>query len=91
MHFDGELTARDLPEESEVDVELAYAITCHKAQGSSAATVVLMANDGTLVTRGSGSTRGITRSRELVLLNAESQSLATAVARRTERTTGFAF
>lgn len=90
VHFDGELAARDLPEESEVDVELAYAITCHKAQGSSAATVVLIADDGTLVTREWLYT-GITRSRELALLNAESHSLVAAIARRTQRMTGFAF
>ena len=75
--------------EPEVDVELAYAITCHKAQGSSAATVVLIADDGMLVTREWLYT-GITRGRELVLLNAAShQKLSEAVARRANRTTGF--
>lgn len=64
MHFDGEKEPRELPQEAEVDVELAYAITCHKAQGSSAATVVLIADDGMLVTREWLYT-GITRGREL--------------------------
>ncbi|WP_434513430.1 ATP-dependent RecD-like DNA helicase [Dechloromonas sp. ARDL1] len=91
IHFDGENSPRDLPEEAEADVDLAYAITCHKAQGSAAATVVLMADDGALVTREWLYT-GITRGRELILLNVEDQGrLVEAVARRTERTTGFAF
>lgn len=87
--FDGEREPRDLPQEAEVDVELAYAITCHKAQGSSASRVVLMANDGVLVTKEWLYT-GITRGRDLVLLNVAShEKLTEAVARRANRTTGF--
>lgn len=89
VHFDGEKEPRDLPGEAEVDVELAYAITCHKAQGSSAATVVLMADDGMLVTREWLYT-GITRGRDLVLLKGAShEKLKEAIARRVNRTTGF--
>jgi len=89
IQFDGESMPRDLPEDSEVDVELAYAITCHKAQGSSASTVVLMGDDGALVTREWLYT-GLTRGRELVLINvATGVSLAQGVARRISRTTGF--
>lgn len=89
VHFDGEKEPRDLPQEAEVDVELAYAITCHKAQGSSASTVVLMADDGSLVTREWLYT-GITRGRELVLLKVAShEKLGEAVVRRANRTTGF--
>lgn len=88
-HFDGEYEPRDLPQEAEVDVELAFAITCHKAQGSSASTVVLLASDGALVTREWLYT-GITRARELVLLNIVDQGrFGEAIARRTSRTTGF--
>lgn len=91
IHFDGESEPRELPEEAEVDVELAYAITCHKAQGSSAATVVIMANDGGLVTREWLYT-GLTRGRELVLFNlATGGTLAEGVARRMSRTTGFSY
>lgn len=87
--FDGESMPRDLPEEAEVDVELAYAITCHKAQGSSAATVVIMGDDGALVTREWLYT-GLTRGRELVLINVSTgESLTKGVARRISRTTGF--
>lgn len=89
IHFDGESAPRALPSEAEADVELAYAITCHKAQGSSAATVVLMADDGALVTREWLYT-GITRGRELVLLNVDNHDrLSQAVARRASRTTAF--
>ena len=89
VHYDGEKEPRDLPQEAEVDVELAYAITCHKAQGSSASTVVLMADDGGLVTREWLYT-GVTRGRELVLLNVASQKkLGESVARRSNRITGF--
>jgi exodeoxyribonuclease V alpha subunit len=89
VHFDGENSPRDLPKEAEVDVELAYAITCHKAQGSSAATVVLMVGDGALVTREWLYT-GVTRARELVLLNSvDKERFGEAIARRANRTTGF--
>ena len=89
VYFDGENKPRELPQEAEVDVELAYAITCRKAQGSSASTVVLMADDGVLVTREWLYT-GITRGRELVLLNvASQQKLGEAVVRRANRITGF--
>jgi exodeoxyribonuclease V alpha subunit len=89
IHFDGEDKSRELPEEAEVDVVLAYAITCHKAQGSSAATVVILADDGGMVTREWLYT-GLTRGRELVLINlATGGTLDQAVARRMSRTTGF--
>ena len=89
IHFDGESNPRDLPEEAEADVELAYAITCHKAQGSSANTVVILADDGSLVTREWLYT-GLTRARELALINLSTGgTLELAVARRMSRTTGF--
>lgn len=89
IHFDGESIPRDLPEEAEVDVELAYAITCHKAQGSAANTVVILADDGGLVTREWLYT-GLTRARELALINLTTGgTLDLAVARRMSRTTGF--
>lgn len=89
IRFDGEGNPRELPAEAEVDVELAYAITCHKAQGSSANTVVILAEDGGLVTREWLYT-GLTRARELVLVNlATGGTLDQAVARSIARTTGF--
>lgn len=89
VHFDGECTSREIPEEAEVDIDLAYAITCHKAQGSSAKIVVIIADDGSLVTREWLYT-GLTRARELVLVNLTTGgTLELAVARRMSRTTGF--
>ena len=87
--WDGEDEARSLPKEAEGDVELAYAITCHKAQGSSAPAVVVMVEDTPLVTREWLYT-AVTRGKALVLLVASGGSLKNAVERRTVRTTGFA-
>ena len=86
--WDGEDEPRSLPTEAEGDVELAYAITCHKAQGSSAHTVVVVAEDSPMVSREWLYT-AITRGKELVLLVGECEGLAPAVARRTTRTSGF--
>ena len=87
--WDGESDARPLPSEAEGDVELAYAITCHKAQGSSAHAVVVVVEHSGLVTREWLYT-AITRGRELVLLVGDNEALEKAVGRRTVRTTGFA-
>lgn len=86
--WDGEQEDRPLPNEAEGDVELAYAITCHKAQGSSAHAVVVVVENSPLVTREWLYT-AITRGRELVLLVCDENLLSRAVARRTARTTGF--
>lgn len=87
--FDGESSPRDLPEEAEGDVELAYAITCHKAQGSSAKTVMVIVEASSLATREWLYT-AVTRARQLVLLVVDDTiNIERAVARRTERTTGF--
>ncbi|ADL56756.1 ATP-dependent DNA helicase [Gallionella capsiferriformans] len=89
VRFDGESESRDLPEEAEGDVELAYAITCHKAQGSSANTVMVLVEATSLATREWLYT-AVTRAKQLVLLViGESGDLERAVARRTVRTTGF--
>ena len=88
VRWDGEGEPRGLPKEAEGDVELAYAITCHKAQGSSAHAVVVVVEDSSLVTREWLYT-AITRGRDLVLLVGNAESLSKAVFRRTQRTTGF--
>lgn len=86
--WDGESLPRSLSEEARGDIELAYAITCHKAQGSSAEAVVVVVEDSALVTREWLYT-AITRGRELVLLVGEPEDIQNAVERRTVRTTGF--
>jgi exodeoxyribonuclease V alpha subunit len=86
--LDGDNLSRDLPEEAEGDVELAYSITCHKSQGSAADTVICMVEDIPLVSREWLYT-AITRGRNLVLLVEEkSGAIQHAVQRHTLRTTG---
>ncbi|WP_374428017.1 AAA family ATPase [Ideonella dechloratans] len=87
--WDGESVPRTLSAEAQGDVELAYAITCHKAQGSSAEVVLVAVENSPLVTREWLYT-AITRGRELVLLAGTQDSISTAVERRTERLTGMA-
>ena len=86
--WDGETTPRTLPAEAEGDIELAYAITCHKAQGSSAASVVVAVEDTPLVTREWLYT-AITRGRNLVILVGDAEAVAAAAGRRTRRVTSF--
>ena len=86
--WDGEREDRDLPSEAQGDIELAYGITCHKAQGSSSPAVIVVVESLGLVTREWLYT-ALTRARELVLLIGDDDAVAKAVARRTIRTTGF--
>jgi exodeoxyribonuclease V alpha subunit len=88
VHWDGEPVPRGVPTEAEGYIELAYAITCHKAQGSSEDRVLIVVEDTPLVTREWLYT-GITRGKELVLLVASDALLANAVIKRTNRITGF--
>lgn len=85
--WDGESQPRTLPVEAEGDIELGFAITCHKAQGSSSDAVIVAVEDSPLVTREWLYT-AITRGRELVLLMSTPESVANAVGRRTVRVTG---
>ncbi|MBW8843575.1 MAG: AAA family ATPase [Burkholderiales bacterium] len=85
--WDGESLPRSLPAEAEGEVELAFAITCHKAQGSSSEAVLIAVEDTPLVTRDWLYT-AITRGKELVLLAAADGVVAGAVSRRTQRITG---
>ncbi len=86
--WDGEDEPRSLPTEAEGDVELAYAITCHKSQGSSADAVVVVVEDSRLVTREWLYT-AITRGKDLVLVVGDEGAVLEAIGRRTLRTTGF--
>lgn len=88
IRWDGEREPRSLPQEAEADIELAYAITCHRAQGSGSHAVVIVVESSRLVTREWIYT-AITRSRELVILVGDIESLNKALDRRTKRTTGF--
>ena len=88
IKWDGEREPRGLPQAAEADIELAYGITCHRAQGSSAQAVIIVLEPSRLVTR-EWTYTAITRSRELVILVGDSDALTMALARRTTRTTGF--
>ena len=88
IRWDGEREPRSLPQVAEADIELAYAITCHRAQGSGSQAVVIVVESSRLVTREWIYT-AITRSRELVILVGDSEALTKSLARRTTRTTGF--
>lgn len=88
IHWDGEDAPRVLDAQAASDIELAYAITCHKAQGSSAKTVIVVVEDSRLVTREWLYT-AITRARETVILVAPPGAIEAAIVRRTMRVTGF--
>lgn len=86
--WEGEEEARVLEKEAGLDIELAYAITCHRSQGSSARNVVVVLEEGALATREWLYT-AITRARELVILVGDEALLDATVGRRTQRVTGF--
>ncbi|CAM8635811.1 RecD ATP-dependent exoDNAse (exonuclease V), alpha subunit - helicase superfamily I member [Comamonadaceae bacterium] len=88
IKWDGEREPRSLPAAAEADIELAYGITCHRAQGSSSHAVVIVVEESRLVTREWIYT-AITRSRELVILIGDVHALTMGIERRTRRTTGF--
>jgi exodeoxyribonuclease V alpha subunit len=87
VHWDGEDSPREVPAEAWLDVELAYGITCHKAQGSAADAVLVAVEKSPMVTREWVYT-AVTRARKLVLLASDEAELAEAIGRRTERWTG---
>jgi exodeoxyribonuclease V alpha subunit len=71
-----------------VDVASAWAITCHRAQGSDAARVVVALDSKTMLTRQWLYT-AVTRARQQAILIGPPGLIAAAVARLTRRTTGF--
>ena len=88
VHWDGERVPRPLDPAAGSDVELAYAITCHRAQGSAAANVIVVVENSPLVTREWLYT-AMTRAKETVVLVCDEAELSRAVARRSRRVTGF--
>jgi exodeoxyribonuclease V alpha subunit len=88
IKWDGERDPRNLPQAAEADIELAYGITCHRAQGSASQAVVIVVEESRLITREWIYT-AVTRSRELVILVGDVESLTKGIERRTTRTTGF--
>lgn len=88
VHWDGEDEPRELSAEAAGDLELAYALTCHRAQGSAAPFVVIPLERTRLMTREWLYT-AVTRARETVVLIGSRESLARAVSQQANRTTGF--
>lgn len=79
---------RGVPPEVSIDIKLAYAITCHKSQGSSARVVIVVLEDTKLLTREWLYT-AITRARQQVIIVGKWEHLDGAIKRRTTRMTGF--
>ena len=88
IKWDGEREPRSLPAVAEADIELAYGITCHRAQGSSSQVVVIVVESSRLVTREWIYT-AVTRARDLVLLVGDVEDLNRGIGYPMRRTTGF--
>jgi exodeoxyribonuclease V alpha subunit len=79
-----------VPLEAAIDIRLAYAITCHKSQGSSAKAVIVVLEDTSFLTREWLYT-AITRAETQVIIIGSKDALRMSVERRTKRVTGFNF
>lgn len=79
---------RSVPPEVTLDIRLAYAITCHKSQGSATRIVIVALEDTKLLTREWLYT-AVTRARQQVIIVGTREHLAKAIDRRTARITGF--
>ncbi|WP_051244191.1 AAA family ATPase [Azohydromonas australica] len=86
--WDGFREPLQLPDEVRIDVELAYCVTCHKAQGAGARHVIVLMEKTLLVTREWLYT-AITRARQHVVMVGPIEHLVDGVARRESRVTGF--
>jgi exodeoxyribonuclease V alpha subunit len=78
--FDGNAEPKTLGDEHLVDLDLAYAVTCHKAQGSSARRVVVPIYASRLLDR-SWLYTAITRAEEQVVLVGDREIFRTSVAK----------
>jgi exodeoxyribonuclease V alpha subunit len=79
VQFDGDTEAKTLTDEHLVDLDLAYAVTCHKCQGSSAKRVVVPIYPTRLLER-SWLYTAITRAEEQVVLIGDRQVFEACVA-----------
>lgn len=78
--FDGDIEPKKLGDEHLVDLDLAYAVTCHKCQGSSARRVVVPIYGTRLLDR-SWLYTAVTRAEEQVVLIGDRNVFGTAVAK----------
>jgi len=86
---DDPITSKPVAPEMSLDVSLAYAITCHKSQGSASPAVIVALEDAPMITREWLYT-AITRARQHVLIVGELGDLSKIIKRRTSRQTAFA-
>lgn len=86
---DDPISSRPVPPEMSLDVSLAYAITCHKSQGSASPVVIVALEDAPMITREWLYT-AITRARQHALIVGEPSDLPKIIKRRSSRQTGFA-
>jgi len=78
--FDGDAEPKMLTDEHLVDLDLAYAVTCHKCQGSSAKRVVVPIYGSRLLDR-SWLYTAITRAEQQVVLVGDREAFSNAVAK----------
>jgi exodeoxyribonuclease V alpha subunit len=78
--FDGDAEPKMLTDEHLVDLNLAYAVTCHKCQGSSAKRIVVPIYGSRLLDR-SWLYTAITRAEQQVVLVGDREAFSTAVAK----------
>lgn len=93
VQWDGEFEPRNLEPELWQFVELADAVTCHKAQGSSADVCIILLQDTSMETNAWLYT-AVTRARRLVIFNIRPQLdfdkvIGNAIGRKTLRRTAF--
>ncbi|MBU5637510.1 ATP-dependent RecD-like DNA helicase [Geomonas sp. Red69] len=88
IRWQGEVSAKMVPKEAWVDIASAWALTCHKAQGSECK-YVIVALDGNEMLTLEWLYTALTRATEQVVLIGPSTALETVVGRRSTRTTCF--
>ncbi|MFG6517534.1 AAA family ATPase [Sulfitobacter sp. 1A13368] len=89
--WDGDdlISSKPVPPEMGLDVSLAYAVTCHKSQGSASPAVIVALENAPMITREWLYT-AITRARQHVLIVGAPSDLPKIIERRSSRQTGFA-
>lgn len=88
VRWDGEELGKPVPREAYVDLASAWAITCHRAQGSESRYVIIALDGNQILTREWLYT-AITRATEQVIVVGPMAQIETAVGRRASRTTCF--
>lgn len=88
IHFDGEDAPRQISPEAMLEMQSAWAITCHRAQGSEARRVIVALDGSRMLTREWLYT-AVTRATEQVVLVGPPDAVGRAVSRRSCRHSGF--